>query len=538
MKRIRYSIGMKFFLIMLLLLAGCSFLIYMFITLALPVQYEDYIARKEQKEADAFYKEITGKTYEETSKLIYEKCVVEDKSILIFKDRTLVNEVSDNDNTMNTGKNNYTVHIKDNYGNYVKGDKIYVYVLAQNPNVNWFSTSQTNPTGSVADGDIMTEDYLKSNGNSWTARSENGQEEKHYVRSTLSLYDGSTYTIYTSYVYQPINDIGNVLAELFRFVVPVILLISMAAAFLYAKIVSRPIISLSKSAKQMAKMDLDTQCSTKRKDEIGILANSLNELAVNLSASLRELEQQNETLQSEMQIEKELDKKRRDFFNMASHELKTPITVLRGYLEGMIYEIGIYQNRDEYLMKSLEKLEQMEQLVRELLNISRMEQMHLSSENNNCNLQEIIDTVIVELEELRQKGNIRIKNRIKQPIFVHADKTQMFRIIMNIIKNAIVHSPDRAQVMIDTRKSGQYLELSVINTDTFISEEELPYLFQPFYRIDKSHNRNTGGSGLGLYIISIILDAYHFGYEIKNTKAGVEFNIKIPSSDILTELQK
>ena len=528
MKRIRYSIGMKFFLIMLLLLAGCSFLIYLFITLALPVQYEDYIARKEQKEADAFYKEISGKTYEATSKLIYEKCIIEDKSILIFKDRTLVNEVSGNDNTMDTSKTNYTFYINKKYGNYVDEGKVYIYVLAKNSNVNWFSKSQTSQTELSADDNIMTEDYLKSNGNSWSAQSENGQEEKHYVKSTLSLYDDSTYTMYTSYVYQPINDIGNVLTELFRFVVPVILLISIAAAFLYAKIVSRPIISLSKSAKQMAKMDLDTQCSTKRKDEIGILANSLNELAVNLSASLRELEQQNETLQSEMQIEKELDKKRRDFFNMASHELKTPITVLRGYLEGMIYEIGIYQNRDEYLTKSLEKLEHMEQLVRELLNISRMEQMHLPSENKNCNLQEIIDTVIVELEELRQKGNIRIKNRIKQPIFVYADKNQMFRIMMNIIKNAIVHSPNEAQVLIDTRESAQYLELSVINTDTSIPEKELPYLFQPFYRIDKSHNRNTGGSGLGLYIISIILDAYHFGYEIKNTKAGVEFNIKIP----------
>lgn len=534
MKRIRHSIGMKFFLIMLLLLAGCSFFIYLFITLALPAQYEDYIARKEQKEADAFYEKIGGKAYDETSKLLYEKCIVEDKSILIFKNKEFVNEVSDNDNTLGTGKYSYTVNIKDNHENYDEGDTVYVYVLAEHSDVNWFAASQSNQIEVSADDMFMKEDDLKRNGSSWSTQQEDEQEEKHYVKSMLSLLDGSTYTMYTSYVYQPINDISNVLAELFQFVVPVILLISIAAAFLYANIVSRPIITLSKSAKQIAKMDLDTRCSTKRKDEIGILANSLNEMAVNLAASLEELEQRNELLQSEMQKEKELERKRKDFFNMASHELKTPITVLRGYLEGMLYEIGVYQNRDEYLLKSLEKLEQMEQLVRELLNISRMEQMHLALECNNCNLQEIINTVLVELEELREEGNISIQNRIQNPIIIRADKTPISRIMMNVIKNAIVHSPNGAQVIIDTKETERCLEISVINTDTAIPEEELPYLFQPFYRVDKSHNRNTGGSGLGLYIISIILDTYHFEYEINNIKAGVEFQIKIPFQDMLT----
>lgn len=532
MKRVRHSIGMKFFLIMLLLLVGCSFLIYLFITLALPAQYEDYIARKEQNEADDFYEKIGGKTSDEASNLLYKKCIVEDKSILIFKDKVLVNEISDSDNTLGTGKYNYTFNIKDNHGNYDEEDTVYVYVLAEHSDVNWFAMSQTNQTEVSEDDTIMTEDDLKCNGNSWSTQREDGQEEKHYVKSTLSLLDGSTYTMYTSYVYQPINDIGNVLAELFRFVVPVILLISIAAAFLYANIVSHPIISLSKSAKQIAKMDLDTRCSTKRKDEIGILANSLNEMAVNLAASLKELEQRNELLQSEMQKEKELERKRKDFFNMASHELKTPITVLRGYLEGMIYEIGVYQNRDEYLLKSLDKLEKMEQLVRELLNISRMDQMYLSLKCNNCSLQEIINTVLVELEELREEGNISIQNWIKNPITIRADKSLISRIMMNVIKNAIVHSPKGAQVIIDEKETERCLEISVINTDTAIPEEELPYLFLPFYRVDKSHNRNTRGSGLGLYIISIILDTYHFEYEINNIKAGVEFRIKIPFQDI------
>ena len=123
----------------------------------------------------------------------------------------------------------------------------------------------------------------------------------------------------------------------------------------------------------MSSLELDTRCSVKSNDEIGILASSLNNLSKNLSLSLNELKDKNIILKKEIEKEREIDKMRRDFFNAVSHELKTPITIIKGQLEGMIYNVGVYINRDKYLNRSLEVTQSMEKLIKEILTISRME---------------------------------------------------------------------------------------------------------------------------------------------------------------------
>lgn len=513
MTRINKSIGKKFFLIMLLLLSGCSILIYLFITIALPSQYEEYIAQQEQKKMDAFYADLNGKSTKKASDLIYEYCLLNDTTVFIFKDQQLLSAVP---YSKEGEPYTFTYTVVD--------DLVEAYVLKQIHNTNWFSPLDENaghPNGIVT----QTE-------SSWLVRIdqalEGADEQQICVKSTLSLADGNTYTVYTRYERQPIKDVSVVLGRLFRIVFPFILLISVAMAFLYSKVVARPIISLNQSAQEMAKMNLEVRCHTKRKDEIGMLGQSLNELSINLSNSLEELEQKNKTLKSDIAKERELDKKRRDFFNMASHEMKTPITVLKGYLEGMIYHVGVYQDRDEYLARSLKKLEQMEALVGELLDISRLDHMSISSKNKCCDLAEIVLLVLDDLQDLAEKRCMKIDNQMKSSIVIKADQNQMIRVMANIMKNAVVHSPEGEQIQIYSQETNEWIEIAIANTGVTIPEEDLPYLFQPFYRVDKSHSHHTGGSGLGLYTISAILDSCQFEYGIHNIQNGVEFYIRIP----------
>jgi len=154
--------------------------------------------------------------------------------------------------------------------------------------------------------------------------------------------------------------------------------------------------------------------------------------------------------------------------------------------------------------------------------------MSVSSKDKCCDLAEIVLLVLDDLQDLAEKRCMKIDNQMKSSIFIKADKNQMVRVMANIIKNAVMHSPEGEQIQICSQETNEGLEIAITNIGVTIPEEDLPYLFQPFYRVDKSHSHHTGGSGLGLYTISVILDSCQFEYGIHNIQNGVEFYIRIP----------
>ena len=130
---------------------------------------------------------------------------------------------------------------------------------------------------------------------------------------------------------------------------------------------------MSGIAGKMAELDFHWECGERRRDEIGKLGRSLDQMARRLSTALTDLESANLALRGEVERERELDRQRMAFFSAASHELKTPVTILKGQLSGMLEGVGVYQDRDKYLLRSLQVTGRMENLMREMLAISRME---------------------------------------------------------------------------------------------------------------------------------------------------------------------
>ena len=233
----------------------------------------------------------------------------------------------------------------------------------------------------------------------------------------------------------------------------------------------------------------------------------------------------NEALKQEIDRERELERQRLAFFSAASHELKTPVTILKGQLSGMLEGIDIYQDRDKYLAKSLRVTGRMEGLIQEILTVSRMESGNFHMDTRQFNLTELIRTQLELDEDLFVQKNIRLHTSFNENIFVRGDRGMLHKVFENILSNAVFYAPEGADIYVQVETADAGPELRVENSGSHIDAEALPHVFEAFYRADASRSRRTGGSGLGLYIVKMILERHGADYQIENTGQGVRFTI-------------
>lgn len=325
------------------------------------------------------------------------------------------------------------------------------------------------------------------------------------------------------------HKILNVLLTFIPVILLVIVLLSVLCAFLCSRIIVAPIKKIDQISKRMAGLDMTWRCEVKRKDEVGSLAENLNIMAERLQKAMSELEIANRQLMADVEKFQFMEKQRRNFFVAVSHELKTPLTILKGQIENMILGYGDYQNRDKYLPQALKTTEEMEYLVREILSITKMETMRLGDTLERVSLSEMLSRLVEEIAPLAARNHISIHQDYPASLSIRVNRNLFQKALSNIIGNAVRHSPAGAEVFINFDVEQNVL--TVENTKANIDEDKLAQLFTPFYRTDKSRNKSTGGSGLGLYIVKTILDLHGLKYGIENTSRGVAFHLQITKED-------
>ena len=302
----------------------------------------------------------------------------------------------------------------------------------------------------------------------------------------------------------------------------VILLVSLATAWVYSRIITNPVLKISRISKEMSDMRLEWQLEERRSDELGVLENSLNTLSRKLSATLEELQSANLQLQKDIEHQKALERAQQDFFSSASHELKTPITIIKGQLEGMLLGIGAYKDHEKYLARSLEVAATLETMVQEILTISRLEtNVDFKMEHFDC--APMIHGYLREIDDLVATKELQIHLAIQSPAFINGNKLLIEKVFSNLISNAVKYSPHGASVDIILQNTNGRFLFSVENTGTHIPEDDIPKLFDAFYRMEQSRSRRTGGSGLGLYMVQRILQQHNSYCEACNTENGVKF---------------
>jgi len=321
-------------------------------------------------------------------------------------------------------------------------------------------------------------------------------------------------------------ELEGIFIQVFLYVLIFIIVVAVIIAFLYARFLGRPIIEIAHVSKKMATLDMTWQCKTNRIDEIGMLAYNLNHMAKQLSTTLNELQSANIKLQDDIKKEREHERRRRDFFSAVSHELKTPVTILKGELDGMILNIGKFKDRDKYLQEAYKTSESIEKLVREIMTLAKLDTINLNVEQ--FNLSSVVGEVVKRYESLAGEKQLDIQFNSDSDVFLQADKTQLETVVSNVISNAIKYSFFGQSVKINLNIESKFGYLIVENIGVYIEDDEIAKLWEPFYRADKSRNRDTGGSGLGLYIVKTILELHRFSYKLENSEGGIRFTMSFP----------
>ena len=351
---------------------------------------------------------------------------------------------------------------------------------------------------------------------------EQQREQNVFQTASASLaLENGTYTLQITMSARAVNQLTETFWRLLPIVGIAVLAISLIASYFVTRLLTKPILEISDISKRLTSLDMTWRCDTSRTDEVGTLALNLNTMAARLDSTLKELSAANEKLQADIEQERRQEKLRVDFFRAVSHELKTPITVLKGELEGMIYQVGEYKDRDAHLRQSLRTVNDMELLVKEILSASRMAGNDFNLTLSDIDLSLLVRECCRKWQGAAEDREQNFQAEIEAGCTCRGDMALLQKAVSNIISNAVTHSPAQTEISVKLTEN----TLQVRNSGISIDSADLEKIFEPFYRVDHSHSRDTGGSGLGLYIVKTILERHGFSFRMDSTSDEVCFTI-------------
>ena len=308
------------------------------------------------------------------------------------------------------------------------------------------------------------------------------------------------------------------------------LLVYYAATYIFATVFTKPVITINATAKNIADLDFSKKCPPFRITELDELSKSINTLSSSLEGALNSLKIENQQLEHDIEKERSLEKTRRSFVANASHELKTPISIIQGYAEGMKYGIGC-DSTEEFCDIIIDEAEKMNQLIVKLL-----EFLHIGSGEYPLSVQkfyldELIMSHLGSLEQLYQEKNISLYTDMDTNLYAEGDPVLIKIVLNNYLSNAVSHADNEKEIKVRVSENNDLYTVSVLNTGKPIDEVDLKNLWQSFYRADKAHGRAEGRFGLGLSIVASIQELHNQSYSVRNTKKGVEFSFTVKKAN-------
>lgn len=311
------------------------------------------------------------------------------------------------------------------------------------------------------------------------------------------------------------------LALWFAFVIALVLVVD----FLMGHFISKPISKLNQTARKMAKLDFSAPCAITTNDEFGELTVSLNTMADNLQQALARLEAANTRLEKDVEQERRLLAERKELVDQLSHEMKTPLGVIRAYAEGLQDETD-ETKKQKYSEIIITETERMSRLITTLLDLSALETGATRLTPERFDFVEFLETVAGRLLIDVPDANFILQYELPEhKVYVDTDKARMEQVLDNLIVNAKKNVQPGGVLKLSLREQQGALHFSIYNQGPPIPQENLPKLWTKFYR---DSNSKYSGSGLGLAIVAQILSMQELDFGVKNCSDGVAFYFSIP----------
>ena len=299
---------------------------------------------------------------------------------------------------------------------------------------------------------------------------------------TATTQSGDTVLIILNFSIEPVRATVKTIQTQLIVVSIFMIFIAFIVAFLVSKRMSSPIVDINTKAKELAKGNYDV-----RFEEYGTIESI--ELAKTLNYAVEELSK--------------LDKMQKDLIANISHDLRTPLTMISGYSEVMRDIPG--ENTPENMQVIIDETARLSSLVNDLLNVSKLQSGTQKLDIKRINLTDIVKTSIKRYEHLILHNGYTITFEHNNDVYIMADETRLLQVVYNLISNAINYTGANKIVKVVQSVTGDVVRISVIDSGEGISEEDLPLIWDRYYKVDKVHMRAKVGTGLGLSIVKNVL---------------------------------
>lgn len=351
----------------------------------------------------------------------------------------------------------------------------------------------------------------------------NGLDNKVLIYP-LKTEQGYNEVIFAMTSLQPVNEAMYVLKDFYLYAFMVGLLLIIVVSFYYSKVITKPLLKLNAVTNQLAKLNFNEKIKIQSEDEIGELSKSINTLSENLASTIDNLQQANEKLIKDIEKEKQLEEIRKEFISGVSHELKTPLSIVQSYAEGLKDGLNIEKN-GYYADVILEEVDRMNDLVVDMLELSKLQSGTYKLKSEPFLIVDSVENVINRIIDHKTTENgCKLISNVEEDILVSGEKRRIEQVLINILSNAIHYGKPGSEIIVNLKNDHDRVNISIFNEGNQIPADKIDKIWDRFYRIDESRNRQSGGTGLGLAIVKTIVDLHHSKINVHNKEDGVEFS--------------
>ncbi|WP_433939989.1 sensor histidine kinase [Paenibacillus lautus] len=362
--------------------------------------------------------------------------------------------------------------------------------------------------------ELLYGDWQESkNANQIVDYEENHVDYKIFV-DRMQDRDGNPAYLFAMTSLQPVNEAAGMIKEYYVYIIIATLLLVVLASFYYSRQITRPLLRINRTTRQMADLDFSEKIPITTKDEIGDLSRNINELSERLHSHILRLEQ-------DIEKEKQLENTRKEFISGVSHELKTPLSVIQSCLAIMKDGVAIHK-RDYYFKAMEDEVKRMDLLIVDMLELAKYESGTYTMDMDSFYIDAVIERVCAKLAADIEAKQLHLDLSLK-PIEVLANERRIEQVVVNFLGNAIRYTPEQESIHVSILEDGDTAKICIENKGAHIQDEQFEKIWDRFYRGEPSRKRSTGGTGLGLAISKKILEMHGVPYGVTNTPDGVLF---------------